>query len=322
MFRRTWLAGAAGLVAGSAAAQAQWPNRPIRWILPESPGGGNDTVARLLASHLQAPLGQPVVIELRGGAGGRLGVETAFRATPDGYTFLFGNAGSNGINAAIYRDLPYDLATAFEPVALVVVGPNVLVVNPRALPVSNVADLLAYIRARPGQLNYASGGIGASNHLGMELLKSMERLDILHVPYRGAQQMAQAAISGDAPVLFGNLTNLMPFIRSGDLRPLAVSTVRRSPILPEVPTMQEAGVAGYETAAWNGLLAPRGTPQPILDRMHAELVKLRDNTELRDRIAAIGGELILSTPEAFAQRIRDDITKWRALADRAAIRAE
>ncbi len=320
MRRRTLLT--AFLAAVPAAAQPAWPNRPIRWILPDAPGSGNDLVARLLAGHLQGALGQPIVIELRGGAGGRLGVETAFRATPDGYTFLFGNAGSNGINAAIYRDLPYELTTAFDPIALVVVGPNVLVVNPRTLPVNNVAELLAYIRARPGQLNYASGGIGASNHLGMELLKYMERLDIQHVPYRGTQQMAQAAISGDAPVLFGNLTNLMPFIRAGGLRALAISTAQRSPMLPEVPTMQEAGVAGYETAAWNGLLAPRGTPQPILDRMNAELVKLRDNAELRERVSAIGGELVMSPPEAFAQRIRDDVTKWKTLADRAAIRPE
>jgi tripartite-type tricarboxylate transporter receptor subunit TctC len=320
MRRRTLLA--AMLAIPSAAAQQPWPNRPVRWILPDAPGSGNDTVARLLASHLQAALGQPIVIELRGGAGGRLGVETAFRATPDGYTFLFGNAGSNGINAAIYRDLPYDLPTAFDPIALVVVGPNVLVVNPRAIPVNSVAELLALIRARPGQLNYASGGIGASNHLGMELLKHMERLDVQHVPYRGTQQMAQAAISGDAPVLFGNLTNLMPFIRAGELRALAISTAQRSPMLPEVPTMQEAGVAGYETAAWNGLLAPRGTPQPILDRMHAELVKLRDHPELRDRVTSIGGELVMSTPQAFAQRIRDDVAKWRELADRASIRPE
>lgn len=303
-------------------AQAPWPNRPVRWILPDAPGSGNDTVARLLASHLQPALGQPVVIELRSGAGGRLGVETAFRATPDGYTFLFGNAGANGINAAIYRDLPYDLTTAFDPVALVVLGPNVLTVNARAIPVATVAELVAHIRARPGQLNYASGGVGASNHLGMELFKFMERLDIQHVPYRGTQQMAQAAISGDAPVLFGNLTNLMPFIRAGELRALAVTTAQRSPMLPDVPTMQEAGVAGYETAAWNGLLAPRGTPQPILERMHTELVRLRDNAELRDRVGSIGGELVMSTPQAFAQRIRDDVAKWKALAERANIRAE
>jgi tripartite-type tricarboxylate transporter receptor subunit TctC len=320
MRRRTFLTGM--LAATQAAAQPTWPTRPVRWILPDAPGSGNDTIARLLASHLQASLGQPIVIDLRPGAGGRLGVETAFRATPDGYSFLFGNAGSNGINAAIYRDLPYDLTTAFDPIALVVVGPNVLVVNPRTLPVNSVGELLAWIRARPGQLNYASGGIGASNHLGMELLKHMQQLDIQHVPYRGTQQMAQAAISGDAPVLFGNLTNLMPFIRAGELRALAISTAQRSPMLPEVPTMQEAGVAGYETAAWNGLLAPRGTPQPILERMHRELVKLRDNAELRERVGAIGGELVVSTPEAFAQRIRDDVTKWKALADRASIRPE
>lgn len=322
MHRRTLLAGAMALAAAPATAQAPWPTRPIRWILPDAPGGGNDITARLIAPLLEASLGQPTVVDLRPGAGGRIGVEAAFRAPPDGYSFLLGNAGSNGINAAIYRDLPYDLTDAFDPVSLIVLGPNVLVVNARLLPVTTVAELVERIRARPGAFNYASGGVGASNHLGMELLKHMQRLDIVHVPYRGAQAMAQAVISGDAPVMFGNLVNVMPYIRSGEVRPIAVTTAARSPMLPEVPTMQESGIAGYETAAWNGLMAPKGTPRPILDRMHAELARLRDNAELRARIAAIGGELVVSTPEEFGRRIREDIAKWKALASAAEIRAE
>lgn len=303
-------------------AQPGWPNRPLRWILPDAPGSGNDATARLVTPLLEPALGQPTVVDLKPGAGGRIGVEAAFRSPPDGYSFLLGNAGSNGINAAIYRDLPYDLATAFEPISLVVMGPNVLTVNPKVVPVASVMELAAYIRARPGQLNYGSGGVGASNHMTTELLKHQLGLDIQHVPYRGTQAMALGAISGDSPVLAGNLVNLMPFIQRGELRALAVTTRTRSPMLPDVPTMIEAGVPDFETVAWNGLLAPKGTPPAIRERMHVELVKLRDNAMLRERISAIGGEVVMSTPEAFAQRIRDDIAKWKRLAEAADIRAQ
>ena len=325
MKRRTLLAAALAAPAVAPAtsrAQAPWPNRPIRWILPDAPGGGNDVTARLVTAMLEPALGQPSVVDLRPGAGGRIGVEAAFRSPPDGYSFLLGNAGSNGINAAIYRNLPYDLATDFEPISLVVVNPNVLTVNATVIPVNNVMELIAYIRVRPGQLNYGSGGVGASNHMTTELLKHQMKLDIQHVPYRGAQAMAQGAISGDAPVLAGNLVNLMPFIQRGELKPLAVTSRTRSPMLPDVPTMIESGIPDFETIAWNGLLAPKGTPQPIIRRMNAELVKLRDNATLRERIAAIGGEVVMSTPEEFASRIQGDIAKWKIVAEVADIRAE
>jgi tripartite-type tricarboxylate transporter receptor subunit TctC len=320
--RRRSLVAAALAAPAIARAQPSWPARPMRWILPDTPGSGNDTTARLVTPLLEPALGHPTVVENRPGAGGRIGVEAAFRAAPDGYTFLLGNAGSNGINAAIYRDLPYDLAGDFEPISLLVINPNVLTVNARVVPVNSVIELVAYIRARPGQLNYGSGGVGASNHMTTELLKHQLGLDIQHVPYRGAQAMAQGAISGDAPVLAGNLVNLMPFIQRGELRALAVTSRSRSPMLPDVPTMIEAGVPDFETIAWNGLLAPKGTPAPIRARMHAELVKLRDNAMVRERIAAIGGEVVMNTPDEFAARIRGDIAKWKQLAEVANIRAE
>lgn len=315
---------AATLAAAAAPATAQpaWPSRPMRWILPDTPGSGNDVTARLVTPLLDPALRQPTVIENRPGAGGRIGVEAGFRAAPDGYSFLFGNAGSNGINAAIYRDLPYDLARDFEPIALVVVGPNVLTVNPKAVPVASVMELVALLRANPGKFNYGSGGVGASNHMSTELFKHQLGLDIQHIPYRGTQPMAEGAIRGDAPVLFGNLVNLMPFIQRGDLRALAVTARTRSPMLPDIPTMIEAGIPDFETIAWNGLLAPKGTPPAIRARMHAELVKLRDNATLRERIGAIGGELVISTPEEFAARIAGDIAKWKHLASVADIRAE
>ncbi len=321
MRRRALLATALAIPA-VARAQAPWPNRPIRWILPDAPGGGNDITARLVTSMLEPALGQPSIVDLRPGAGGRIGVEAAFRSPPDGYSFLLGNAGSNGINAAIYRSLPYNLETDFEPISLIVMNPNVLTVNAKLIPVNSVMELVEYIRARPGQLNYASGGVGASNHMTTELLKYQLKLDIVHVPYRGAQAMAQAAISGDAPVVAGNLVNLMPFIQRGELKALAVTSRTRTPLLPDVPTMIESGIPDFETIAWNGLMAPKGTPQPIIQRMHAELVKLRDNASLRERIAVIGGEVVMSTPEEFAARIRSDIAKWKIVAEVADIRAE
>ena len=303
-------------------AQPAWPAYPVRLLLPDAPGSGNDATARLIAPLLEAALGRPFVVENRPGAGGRIGVEAAWRAAPDGYTFLLGNAGSNGINAAIYRDLPFDLGDAFEPVALLVQGPNVLVANTRALPVRAMADLVDLVRGRQGRVNYASAGVGSSSHMSMELFKARTSLDIQHVPYRGVPEAAQAVISGDAPLAFSNLVNVMPFLRRGEFTALAVTSLARYPDLPDVPTLHEAGLPGYETLAWNGLLAPKGTPQAIRDRLRAALVALKDDAALTSRIRLLGGEYVVSTPEEFGGRIRTDIAKWRDLAARANIRAE
>ncbi len=328
MPRRRHLMRAAALAAAGSAtpatAQPAWPTRPVRLVLPDTPGTGNDTTARLVAPHLEAALGQPFVIDNRGGAGGRIGVEAAWRAAPDGYTLLLGNAGSNGINAAIYRDLPYDLAAgAFAPVSMLVAGPNVLVVNPRLLPVNTPAELIAAVRARPpGALSYGSAGVGSSAHMSMELFKAGTGLDIVHVPYRGAPAMAQATIAGEVALFFANLVNVMPLIRRGDLRPIAVTAQTRWPELPEVPTLHETVLPGFETLAWNGLLAPPGTPRAIIDRLHAIVVRIARDATLNERVRVLGGTLVASTPEEFAARIRADIAKWRDLAARADIRAE
>lgn len=322
MNRRQLLAAAAACAATPALAQAPWPTRPVRFILPDAAGAGNDTTARLIAPLLEAALGQPFVVDNRAGAGGRIGVEAAFRSAPDGYTFLLGNAGSNGINAAIYRDLPYDLATAFDPVALLVVGPNALVVNSRVLPVASVTELIATLRARPGGLSYASAGVGSSAHMNMELFKNQAGLDIVHVPYRGASALVQAVISGEAPLAFANLVNVMPQVRSGEVKLLAVTSLTRTPDLPETPTVHESGLPGFETVAWNGILAPKGTPAPIRDRLHAELLKLRDNAALQERIRLIGGTLAVSTPAEFQNRIERDIAQWKRLAAAANITAQ
>ncbi len=322
--RRHLLFAAAAASCASVIARAQpaWPANPVRLLLPDAPGSGNDATARLLAPLLEAALGRPFVVENRPGAGGRIGVEAAWRAAPDGYTFLLGNAGSNGINAAIYRDLPFDLGDAFEPVALLVQGPNVLVANTRALPVGTVAELIALVRARPGKLNYASAGVGSSSHMSMELFKAQAGLDIQHVPYRGVPEAAQAVISGDAPLAFSNLVSVMPFLRRGEFAALAVTSLGRFRDLPDVPSLHEAGLPGYETLAWNGLLAPKGTPPAIRERLRAALLALKGDHALTGRIRLLGGEYVVSTPEDFAARIRADIAKWRDLAARANIQAE
>lgn len=300
---------------------ATWPSRPVRLILPDAPGSGNDTIARLIAPALQAALGQPFVIENRGGAGGRIGVEAAFNATPDGYSFLFGNAGSNGINAAIYPDLPYDLATAFEPVSLLVQGPNVLVVNRRLLPIGDLTGLVAALRARPGALNYASGGVGSSAHMSMELFKAAAGLEVVHVPYRGTPAMAQSIIAGETALMFANLINVMPYIQRGELAAIAVTARSRWPGLPDVPPVADS-IPGFETLAWNGILAPRGTPAPIRARLRETLVTLRASSGMQERVRGLGGELVASTPEEFGARIAADISQWKALVARTGIRAE
>lgn len=310
------------LLASPALAQA-WPDRPVRIVVPDAAGGGNDTTARVFAHQLERLLGQPFPVDNRSGAGGRIGVEHAFRSPGDGATLLLGNAGSNGINAALYRDLPYDLERDFTPISLLVTGPNALAVNPRLLPQGGVAELIALLRARPaGSVNYASAGPGSSAHFSMELFKSMTGLDLTHIPYRGAAAMGQAVVSGDAPVIIANLVNIQPFITRGDLRLLAVTALQRWPALPDVPTLHESGLPGFETIAWNGLFGPPGLPAMVGERLLPALRRAAEQPELRERIRLIGGELVVSDAATLAARVRDDIAKWRRLAAAANIRAE
>jgi len=305
----------------ASAARAQG-SRTIRLIVPDTPGTGNDTTARVFAPLLETALGQPWVVEDRLGAGGRIGVEAAFRAAPDGSTFLLGNAGSNGINAAIHRDLPYDLTNAFDPVSLLVVGPNGLYVNPRVLNVASVAELVALLRARPGALSYASAGVGSSAHMSMDLFRHRLGLDVQHVPYRGAAGMVQAVMAGEAPLAFGNLVNIMPQLRSGEVRLLAVTSRERQADLPDVPTLKESGLPGFETLAWNGILAPRGTPAPIRERLWNALRALREDAALAEPIRLLGGSLVISTPEAMQARIEGDIAQSKRLVAATGIQAQ
>lgn len=323
MLRRHAILTAAALALPSAAQAQAWPTRSVRIVEPGAPGGGNDTTIRLFAPHLDRAFAQSFVTDNRPGAGGRLGVENVFRAPPDGYTLLLGNAGSNGINAAIYRDLPYNLETDFVPISLLVTGPNALVVNPRIFPVNTVAELIAAIKAKPANhYNYGSGGVGSSAHLSAELFKQMAGVEMEHIPYRGAAQMGQAVISGDAPFLIANLVNIMPFVRRGEVKLLAVTSMERWPDTPDVPTLHESGLPGFETIAWNALFGPPGLPRAVVDRLVPELQRIGRLPEVADRVKLIGGQVVASTPEVLAQRVRSDIAKWRGLAQRANIRVE
>jgi tripartite-type tricarboxylate transporter receptor subunit TctC len=320
MNRRTLLGATAGALVASRALAQTWPSRPVRVIEPGAPGGGNDTTIRLFAPHLERALGQPFVVENRPGAGGRVGVEAAFRAAPDGTTLLIGNAGSNGINAALYRELPYKLESDFTPISLLVTGPNALVVNPRVFPVNDVAGLIAAIKAQPpNHFNYGSGGIGSSAHLSAELFKHMAGVQMEHIPYRGASAMGQAVITGDAPFLIANLVNIMPFVSRGEVKLLAVTSLERWPDTPNVPTLHESGLPGFETIAWNALFGPPGLPRAIVDRLVPALQAAGRLPEVKDRVKLIGGQVVTSTPEVLAERVRNDIAKWRDLVRRANI---
>ena len=315
--------GAAPLAMPFAARAQAWPTRPVRVVEPGAPGGGNDTTLRLFAPHLERALGRAFVVENRAGAGGRIGVEVAVRAAPDGYTLLMGNAGSNGINAAIYRDLPYDLETDLTPISLLVTGPNALVVNPRIFPVDNVPALIAAIKGKPpGFYNYGSGGIGSSAHLSAELFKQMAGVQLTHIPYNGAAAMGRAAITGDAPFLIANLINVTPFVARGEVKLLGVTSLTRWPDLPDVPTLDESGLRGFETIAWNALFGPKGLPQAVVDRIVPELQRIGRLPEVVDRVKSIGGQVVCSTPEVLASRVRGDIAKWRDLGRRVDIRVQ
>jgi tripartite-type tricarboxylate transporter receptor subunit TctC len=315
--------GASALAAPRRALAQSWPTRTVRVVEPGAPGGGNDTTLRLFAPYLEQALGRSFMVENRPGAGGRLGVEAAVRSAPDGYTLLMGNAGATGINAAIYRNLPYDLERDLTPISLLVTGPNALVVNPRIFPVDNVAGLISAIKAKPpGHYNYGSGGIGSSAHLSAELFKQMAGVQLEHIPYKGSGAMGQAVITGDAPFLIANLINVMPFVGRGEVRLLAVTSLKRWPDLPDVPTLDESGLPGFETIAWNALFGPKGLPQAVVDRVVPELQRIGRIPEVLARVKAMGGQVVCSPPEVLAARVRGDVAKWRDLARRANIRAE
>jgi len=309
---------AAAFSASTAFAQA-WPSKPIRYIVPFPPGAFNDSLARIMAAELPKALGQPVLVENRPGGNTIIGTEAAAKSAPDGYT-LFGAALPFAVIQSLYKT-SFDVTKDFAPITLAGTTPNLLVANPGA-PVNSVKELIAYARANPGRLNYASTGNGTSNHLSFELFKAMTRTFIVHIPYKGSAPAVTDLIAGQVQVMFDNTPNVLPHVRAGKLKALAVSSKARSKLAPEVPTVDEAGVPGYDVTVWFGILAPAGTPKPIIDRLNAEMVKVIRTPEITDRFMKAGVDPVASTPEAFSGYLKSEVGRWAKVIQDAGIKAD
>ena len=298
---------------GCAGALAQdWPAKPIRFIAPNLPGGPTDILARLVGQKLAESLGQPVVIDNRAGAAGNIGTEAAAKSPPDGYTLVTGNNATFGANVSLYTRLGFDPVRDFTPVVLVATQPNILVVHP-SLPVASVKELVALAKARPGQLNYSGSGMGAAAHLAAELVKSMTATSIVHIPYKSAAPALTDLIAGETQLMFATSLSVMPHIKANRVRALGVTTARRSRFLPDLPTIAEAGVPGFEASTWHGVLVPAGTPGAIVDRLSTEINRALQLADVRDRLAAMGAEVAGGTPKEFADHIQREIPKWAKL---------
>jgi tripartite-type tricarboxylate transporter receptor subunit TctC len=316
----TALVCATGALAASAQSDADYPVKPVRVIVGQAPGGGNDIQARLFAQKLSEAFGRSFVVENRTGAGSVVSYRTVASATPDGYTLL-GASGGFTIAPAIHSNLGYDPVKDLAPISLVVEAPFLLMVHP-SVPVKSVKDVIALARARPGMLMHASAGQGSSTHLAFAMFTTLAGIDITHVPYKGTGPALIDAISGQVHMLMGNVLSSMQHTKSGKLRPLAVTTVKRSPAVPELPTVAEAGVPGYESSTWHAWFAPAGTPPAVLDRLSAELAKAAKAPDVLSRLSPDGAQPVGSTPDELRQFIALDIARWRKVVKAAGIRLE
>ncbi len=310
---------AAVLCTGAAHAQ-NYPTKPIRFILPFPPGGGTDPLARIVGQKLTENLGQTMVMDNRPGAGANIGAEIAAHSAPDGYTIVMGNI-AHTINATLYRKLGYDLVKDFAPVTLLASVPNILVVHP-SVPAKSVQELIALAKAKPGQLNYASSGSGSSAHLAGELFKNLAGVDLVHIPYKGGGPAVISLIAGESAIGFATMPSVLPHVKAGKLRALAVTTAKRSPAVPDLPTIAEAGVPGYEANTWYGVLAPAKTPASIVGRLHDEFLNIMRSADIRERIAVHGYEPETNTPQEFAAFIKSEIIKWGKVVKAAGIHAD
>jgi tripartite-type tricarboxylate transporter receptor subunit TctC len=308
------------LVSGAVLGQG-YPSHPIRMVVPFSAGAGvTDIMARLVGQHLGASLGQPVVIENRPGAGGVPGTEAVSKAAPDGYTLLMTNV-ALVVTPYLYSKLPYDAEKDFTPVTLVNTAPLMLVVHP-AVAAKSVKELIAYAKAHAGELSFGSGGVGSTPHLSGELFKSLSGIDVLHVPYKGGAPALNDLIGGQLSFMIENMPGTMPFVRSGKLRALAVTSAQRSPLEPGLPTLAEAGVPGYEVVGWNGIVAVKGTPPEIVARLHTEVAKILRAPEVKERLATLGAEPVGNTPDEFGAFIKAERARWGRIIKEKGIRSE
>jgi tripartite-type tricarboxylate transporter receptor subunit TctC len=294
----------------SVAAAQNWPARAVHFIVPYPAGGYYDVLARVIGAELGETLGRPFVVENRVGANGMVGTDYVAKSAPDGYTIMMGGIGPHGINPSMYPNLPYSPTRDFAAVIHVASAPNVLVVHP-SVPVNNVKELIALARAKPGQIPFSSAGSGSSQHLSAEMLNMMAGIKLNHVPYKGSAPSVTAILAGEVSMLFGTMADVVAHVKAGKLRALAVTSESRIPSLPEVPTMVEAGMAGFEATAWFGVLVPAATPRPIVERLNGEINRIIKSPEILKRISQGGSALIVGgTPERFAEFIRAEIEKW------------
>ena len=308
-----------GIALASTVYGQQWPNRPLRYIVPFPPGAFNDTLARTLSAELPKALGQPVVVENRPGGNTIPATDFAAKQPPDGYT-LYGAALPFSVIQTLHKT-SFDVTKDFAPITLAGITPNLLVANPNA-PVSNVKELIAYSKANPGKLNYASTGNGTSNHLSFELFKAMTQTNVTHIPYKGSAPAVTDLIAGQVQVMFDNTPNVLPHVKAGKLKALAVSTRTRTPLAPEVPSVDEAGVPGYDVSVWFGVLTVAGTPREIVNRLNAEMVKVLTSTEVKERFGRMGVEVVAGSPEHFSTFLKSEVERWAKVVREANIKSD
>ncbi len=313
--------GAVLLMAAALTHAQSFPVKPVRVITPFTAGSAIDTLARVVGQKLGDTWGQQVVIDNRIGANGIIGTEAAAKAPADGYTVYLGNISTLAVNPHLYLKLPYDALRDFAPVTLAATIPVVLVVHP-SLPVKSVRELIALAKAHPGQLNYASGGTGSAQHLPMEMLRVETGINIVHVPYKGLGPAFSDVLGGQVPMMFTGVSNVVPYMKTGRLRVLAIGSPKRSATLPDVPTVAEAGVPGFDFDSWTGYLVPVGTPRELIVKLHADITRTLAASEVRDKLVTLGFDLVGGTPEAFATLIRNDIARFGKLIKAAGIKAE
>ena len=312
---------AALALSGSASAQTTYPTKPVRILVPFPPGGPADALARIVGDKLGQTLGQPFVIENKPGAGGNIGMEQGAKAAADGYTLTLAPTGNLTIAPSLYAKLPYDPAKDYAPITVLATVPNILIVHP-SVPARSVAELIALAKAKPGTLNYASPGNGSGPHLAGELLKNMAGIDLVHVPFNGVGPAMTGVLAGDVQMFFAQSSAALPHVKSGKIIALGVASRKRIAAAPELPTIAEAGLPGFDVTSWYALVAPAGTPATVVDRLHAEIVKVLGSADVREKIGALGAEPIGNTPAEFTAMQRAEAARWAKLAREANIHAD